>query len=39
MWKSKEERIKEHYHPKHLLEFIKTNDDYNKDIDDFLCVW
>ena len=38
MWKSREERIKEHYHPKHLLDYIRNFDD-NEDLDEFLRIW
>jgi hypothetical protein len=42
MWKSREERIRQRFHPNHLHEFFKNNliqDDDNASLDIFLNKW
>ena len=37
MWKSREERIKEQFHYKHLIQFMEESDDLeDTDLDPFL---
>ena len=42
MWKSREKKIKEQYHPKHLFAFIDEHEDIGDEdngLDDFLNAW
>jgi len=40
MWKSRDNKIQEQFHPKHLYDFLEFEEEKDdKDIDEFLNRW